>query len=31
VLRRSIAYEVGLALVVLGVASVLVATEPVAG
>jgi copper transport protein len=30
-LRRSVAYEVGLALVVLGVASVLVATEPAIG
>jgi copper transport protein len=31
VLRRSVAWEVGLALVVLGVASVLVATQPAAG
>jgi copper transport protein len=30
-LRRSVAYEVALALIVLGVASVLVATEPAAG
>jgi copper transport protein len=30
-LRRSVAYEVGLALIVLGVASVLVATEPAVG
>jgi copper transport protein len=30
-LRRSVAYEVGLAVIVLGVVSVLVATEPVVG
>jgi putative copper export protein len=30
-LRRSVAWEIGLALVVLGLASVLVVTEPAAG